>query len=51
MTNPLTLANIKAFAVLALIVATIAAVAPSIKVSFESNTAHACDDDDSSCDL
>jgi hypothetical protein len=51
MQNPLSLANIKAFTIMALIAAAIAAVAPSIKITLESNSASACDSNDSGCDL
>jgi hypothetical protein len=50
MLNVLSFANIKAFAIMLAIAAVVAAVAPSIKITLESNRASACDNDDPGCD-
>ena len=45
----LNLANLKAFLILMVFAATVAAVAPSIEIKFETNKAAACPPNDPGC--
>jgi hypothetical protein len=49
MSNPITLTNLKAFAMTFIFAAVIAAIVPSISMQVESNSAKACELDDSAC--